>query len=223
MKRAPVITKDGSHSIAVPELNVMYHSVHGALQESLHVFIHAGWAHWTAQNPGQPVRIFEMGFGTGLNVLLTMDEAMKSGTHVYYETLECDPLTTEEAMALNYCEQLQRPDLLPFFRQLHTSAWEADIKIHDSFILNKTKDDLLTFVPKNKSDIIYYDAFAPAAQPECWTIPVFKKLYSMMNPSAILVTYCSKSAVRRNMTAAGFHVEKIPGPRGKREMVRGNR
>lgn len=236
MLRQPVITKDGSHTIAIPEMNVTYHSIHGAIQESQHVFIEAGLKGSGLKGSGRfkfgesgsldrpeplsPLRILEMGFGTGLNALLTLIEAEKLKHPIHYTTIELFPLSTEEAIELNYCKELNRPDLQPLFHQFHQCEWEKDISVNPLFTLHKTNQSLVNFSSNNVFDLVYFDAFAPAAQPELWTKQVFEKLYAVMTGGGILVTYCSKGDVRRAMLAAGFQTKKIPGPPGKREMLK---
>ncbi len=220
MQRQPIITKDGSHTISIPEMNVTYHSHHGAIQESMHVFIEAGLKHVSASLQKPDIHIFEMGFGTGLNALLSLIEAERSQLKIHYTTVELFPLHEDEINLLNYCEQLHRKDLKPVFHQLHQCEWGKDVLITPFFTLNKIRIDLINFSTSQPVNLIYYDAFAPAAQPELWTKEVFEKLISMLVPGGVLVTYCSKGDVRRAMQAAGFSIEKIPGPRGKREMVR---
>ena len=224
MLRDIILTKDGSHSITVPDMNVTYHSIHGAIQESLHVFIEAGLKNTPLPASGQPLRLLEMGLGTGLNALLTLMEAEKMKQPVHYTALELFPLTPDQVAALNYCEQLHREDLRPLFNQLHHSPWEQETAISTDFTLLKTRSDLVAFTPLLTADtlyhLVYFDAFAPGAQPELWTPAVFAKLFALIAPGALLVTYCSKGDVRRAMLSAGFTVEKIPGPPGKREMLR---
>lgn len=219
MQRQPLITKDGSHTIAVPEMNVTYHSHHGAIRESIHVFIKAGLLPLVnLQHP--TIKILEMGFGTGLNALLTLAEAERLQQPVHYSAIELFPLQPEEVVSLNYCEQLNRKDLQPVFEQFHVCDWEKDVSITPPFTLKKIRTDLINLSMDQPVNLIYFDAFAPAAQPELWTREVFEKLFSIMLPGGVLVTYCSKGDVRRAMQAAGLIVEKIPGPPGKREMVR---
>lgn len=220
MQRQPVITKDGSHTISIPEMNVTYHSHHGAIQESMHVYINAGLKYISETLKATEICIFEMGFGTGLNALLTLMEAEKNQLTIHYTTVELFPLLVDEIILLNYCEQLHRKDLEPVFQQLHQCDWEKDISITPFFTLHKIKNSLQDFTASKPQNLIFYDAFAPSAQPELWTKETFEKLYQILLPGGILVTYCSKSDVRRAMQAAGFIVEKIQGPRGKREMVR---
>jgi tRNA U34 5-methylaminomethyl-2-thiouridine-forming methyltransferase MnmC len=216
------VTDDGSHSISVTELNVNYHSVHGAIRESRHVFIEAGLHHLNS-SADQPVRIFEVGFGTGLNALLTLIESERFQQNICYETIEMFPLTSDEVKQLNYCEMLDRKDLRLIFEQFHTCEWEKEISIKSNFILKKTKTNLLTFQSSGCFELIFFDAFDPNAQPELWTPEIFKKMFSILKQNGVLVTYSSKGDVRRAMQAAGFRIEKIPGPPGKREIVRATR
>lgn len=213
------MTGDGSHSISVPELNVAYHSIHGAIRESLHVFIEAGFkavcSHVTDQ-----CHILEIGFGTGLNALLTAIEAERIELTVYYVALEPDPISMEEAHVLNYCELLGRQELQVEFIRMHQCEWNRSLSLTENLLMHKSGDTLETFEHNTKFHLIYFDAFAPNAQPELWTKEVFDKMYSLLQPGGILVTYCSKGDVRRNMIAAGFTVEKLQGPPGKREMIR---
>lgn len=217
MERVLQITADGSHTISIPSLQVTYHSRHGAIQESMHVFIKAGWEQIEGSVTG-PVNILEMGFGTGLNALLTL--AAAGHRNVHYESTEAYPLDPETIETINYCGLLQREDLRDSFLLMHNSEWNERIPITDTFMLTKHHCKLEDLKTQGKFHLVYFDAFAPNAQPELWTEAVFKNLYDRMLPGGILVTYCSKGNVRRAMEAAGLQVEKIPGPPGKREMVR---
>lgn len=161
-----------------------------------------------------------MGMGTGLNALLTLDAAMSHQQKIHYTAIEPYPLEESHWTVLNYCRQLERNDLQPAFDQLHSSPWNIDCVIHENFIIKKLDVDLPGLMTETKFHLIYFDAFAPAAQPELWTIDVFQQLFSLMETGGTLVTYCSKSAVRKAMQESGFLVEKIPGPAGKREMIR---
>lgn len=222
MKHELIATADGSHTVRVPEMNITYHSVHGAMRESMHVFINAGFygsaSRLTREN--EPLRIFEMGFGTGLNALLTLIEAEKIKTKIYYEAVEPFPLNEQEVRSLNYCDLLKPPDMQNILEQMHNCDWEKEISITANFILLKRNANLLNFKSLKPFELIYFDAFAPTAQPELWTKEVFDKMYAMLEPDGILVTYCSKGDVRRAMMAAGFTVEKLAGPPHKREMIR---
>jgi tRNA U34 5-methylaminomethyl-2-thiouridine-forming methyltransferase MnmC len=221
MERQVITTADGSSTVSIPEMNVTYHSTHGAIQESTHVFIQAGFNQVISRYSS--ISILEMGFGTGLNALLTLIEAEVVKKPVHYTAIELYPLEQEQIKSLNYFQQLDRKDLQHVFETLHTSPWEKDIPILENFTLFKSGTDLLKFEthrPGQLFHVIYFDAFAPTAQPELWTSAVFEKIFSLLSPGGLLVTYCSKGDVRRAMQSAGFKVEKLAGPPGKREMVR---
>lgn len=220
MERGIIVTKDGSHSIAVPELNVTYHSIHGAIQESRHVFIEAGLKHLLRQTTNEQISILEVGFGTGLNALLTAIEVEGTETSIYYVALEPFPLGIEQANSLNFCEQLQRNDLADDFIKMHNCEWNKSIALTENVLLHKSNATLQKFEHATKFNLIYYDAFAPLAQPELWTKETFENLFPLLKPNGILVTYCSKGDVRRAMIAAGFDIKKLSGPPGKREMIR---
>ncbi|MCR6722284.1 MAG: tRNA (5-methylaminomethyl-2-thiouridine)(34)-methyltransferase MnmD [Chitinophagaceae bacterium] len=221
MERKLFETRDGSHSIAIPELQVMYHSVHGAIQESQHIFIHAGLEKAVEEKPGRPLRILEMGLGTGLNALLTAIYSSAKQISVEYITVEKFPIDAAMAAALNYSSKLEADEWQPLFLKLHSCATSEMHPLTANFSFRKFHTDIMDLPATVKDvDLIYFDAFAPAAQPELWNIEVFEHLGSRCNPGAILTTYCSKGWVRRNLEAAGWKVEKIPGPWGKREIVR---
>lgn len=220
MQRIPLLTKDGSHTISVPELNVTYHSVHGAIQESMHVFIEAGLHYYLSNKTKDNISILEMGLGTGLNALLTMIEAEKLNLPVFYTALEAFPLDVATADSLNYCHLLNRNELKGDFIKLHECEWNKTVALSETVSLHKVNISLQNYEPSVKFDLVYYDAFAPAAQPELWTAEIFSKLFNLMAEGGVLVTYCSKGDVRRALQTAGFVVTKIPGPPGKREMLR---
>lgn len=225
MERELLITADGSHTIAIHDMQVTYHSRHGAIQESMHVFLKAGLE---VVSPLPVIKILEMGFGTGLNALLTLQYAIQHNQPVYYQSFELYPLTPAEAATLNYANQLpeNEADYNKLFEVMHGSSWNTDMVIHPLFTLHKTNQSLhdLPLSPAVENvDLIYYDAFAPAAQPDLWTAEMFTKLFHTLKPGGKLVTYCSKSIVRKAMQEAGFAVEKVPGPPGKREMLRATR
>ena len=219
MERKIILTGDGSHSMNVPDLKVAYHSVYGAITESLHVFIEAGYK-FVCSQPLSRCSILEVGFGTGLNALLTAIEGEKTAQSIYYAALEPNPLNEEEFRSLNYCELLKRQDLQEDFLKMHQCEWNKSLSFTENMLLHKSGHTLQTFEHKTKFNLIYFDAFAPNAQPELWGKEIFDKMYDLLAPGGILVTYCSKGDVRRNMIAAGFAVEKLQGPPGKREMLR---
>ena len=207
-----IICEDGSHTLYVPHLEEHYHSVHGAVNESMHVFIQMGLQHHSGKN----INILEVGFGTGLNALLTLVSAHEKT--IYYHTIEKYPLDIELASQLNYGNYLQGcADLYP---QFHHSSWEEDVALTSNFILHKTKADFRAVELIKKYDLVYFDAFAPSKEPDLWQIDVFANIFRQMNTNGILVTYCAKGSVRRMLTEVGFFVERLPGPPGKREMLR---
>jgi tRNA U34 5-methylaminomethyl-2-thiouridine-forming methyltransferase MnmC len=220
MERQLLLTRDGSHTISIPEMNVTYHSIHGAIQESMHVFIEAGLKHSGLFETIGVHTILEVGFGTGLNALLSLIEADKNKNRIYYTALELYPLPNRLTKELNYCELLKQPAYQELFEKMHDCGWEEMYEITDSFRLTKKQCSVTDFSAKDEFNIVYFDAFAPNAQADLWTKEVFEKLHAAMTDNGILVTYCSKGDVRRDMQAAGFFIEKIPGPPGKREMLR---
>ncbi|HEX3024136.1 MAG TPA: tRNA (5-methylaminomethyl-2-thiouridine)(34)-methyltransferase MnmD [Chitinophagaceae bacterium] len=210
MQKQVIQTGDGSSSIFIPEMNVAYHSIHGAVQESNHVFIEAGLKPLLHQHFS--INIFEMGFGTGLNALLSLQAAILHQQKINYTTVELFPLTPEETIELNYVDEN--------FMQLHRCDWEKDIVLNNHFIIHKTNQSLLNYSTNKKFNLVYFDAFDPNTQPELWTKEIFEKLFLMMELNGVLVTYSSKGTVRRAMLEAGFSVEKISGPPHKREIIR---
>lgn len=213
--RETVLTKDGSHTLAVPEKGIWYHSLHGALQESRHVFLQAGLEAMAGRQ--QRIELFEMGFGTGLNALLTAIASAEKKLSITYTAVETTPLSYTDVAPLNYGVTLGHEAL---FQRLHESPWNEAVSLHRFFTLQKLALDLFAYTPGRKFDLVYYDAFAPSAQPELWTPNTIEKLYAMMNEDGMLVTYCAKGNVRRALLAAGFTVERLPGPKWKREMLR---
>jgi len=216
MKRNSAKTKDGSSTLYVPELDEHYHSIHGALQESQHVFIKAGYEECSKLDP---LHILEVGFGTGLNALLTAQRSRNDQKEVWYTGIEKYPLSPDEVAQLNYADKEHRRET-SLLNDLHRSIWEEFEKIQPYFHLKKIQVDLRQFSAIEEYDLIYFDAFAPSAQPHLWSTEVFEQMYRALKPKGLLTTYCVKGEIRRNMKAAGFDVEKIPGPPGKREMAR---
>lgn len=219
MDKIAQLTADGSHTIIIPAKSLSYHSRFGAIQESKHVFIRAGLEYlYSSLSPVPAIHILEIGFGTGLNALLTMQWGLEKRQNILYTTLETNPLQIEAYQVLNYPQQLNIE--AKFFHEIHRSEWEKFVSIHPLFMLCKLDCSLLHFVPTDQYHLIYFDAFAPDAQPELWTNEIFERMYSCLVPGGVLATYCSKGNVRRALLTAGFNVEKIPGPPGKREMLR---
>ena len=219
MKRIIEVSGDGSTTFRVKEWDEPYHSRHGAIQESQHVFIEQGLRHLDKN----PVRILEMGLGTGLNALLTYLFAHKHGLTIEYLGVEAYPLQKEEWTQLNYLEQLNALEAQEFWSSLHTTPMDSWIEISESFRFKKNQCDFRDVDDDAQFDLIYFDAFGPRVQPELWTTDMFEKMIRLMKPGGHLVTYCAKGDVRRSMMQVGFRVERIPGPPGKREMLRASK
>jgi tRNA U34 5-methylaminomethyl-2-thiouridine-forming methyltransferase MnmC len=209
-------TLDGSSTLYVPGLNEHYHSINGAVQESMHVYIRSGLNEAKQDN----LKLLEIGFGTGLNALLTLLENAGKKT-IQYDAIELFPLDWSTI------EQLQYPEYLgisnesgSLFRSMHISSWEKDFWIDPAFCLRKIGSSLLDVEFTTTYNLVYFDAFAPKVQPELWTEEIFRKICNAMENNGQLVTYCAKGEVRRCMQRAGFNVERLPGPPGKREMLR---
>jgi tRNA U34 5-methylaminomethyl-2-thiouridine-forming methyltransferase MnmC len=211
-----VITGDGSSTLFVPELNEHYHSTHGAIAESTHIFISEGFDRINKF----PAHIFEMGFGTGLNAFLTLLEAEKKGKEVHYTTIEKFPLEANTYRNLNY-PVLIDPLKSEIFSALHEAPWNTKTRISNHFVIYKIPGDLQYLKFKDSGfDLVYFDAFGPDVQPELWTEEIFKKLCTAMTKSSSLVTYSVKGTVKRALKVSGFTIEKLPGPIGKREILR---
>jgi tRNA U34 5-methylaminomethyl-2-thiouridine-forming methyltransferase MnmC len=210
-----ILTEDGSHTLFVPAIDECYHSTHGAVQESKHIFIEAA----LKQCVKTEVRVLEIGFGTGLNAFLTMIEAERSDKKIHYTSLEKYPVELGKALQLNY------PEAFPAvsresFELLHTSVWGEEVQIGSNFWLTKIEADVTLFNLNMMFDVVYFDAFSPEKQPEMWSLELFEKIFIQCNSGAILTTYCAKGIVRRAMQSAGFQVERLPGPLGKRQILR---
>lgn len=211
-----MVTADGSHTAINQVLDKTYHSIHGAYQESQRVYIELGLLTAFDTFPTGDLFIFEMGFGTGLNALLTALEAEKHQRRVFYTAIDAYPMALEDALPLNYDQLFGTA----YVRKLHESPWNSPVAINAYFSLIKMEVDLRLFQTTNQFHLIYYDAFAPTAQPELWEPDVFRQLAGLLLPEGILTTYCSRSYVQRNMRAAGLLVEKHPGPAHKRDVLR---
>jgi tRNA U34 5-methylaminomethyl-2-thiouridine-forming methyltransferase MnmC len=201
---------DGSTTLWVPGLDEHYHSIHGALTESQHVFIEAGLKAIGTSN----VHILEVGLGTALNARLTLDQAQQDGRTIAYDALEKFPLTKEEIEAIGLQGMSKEAPFL-------TATPGAVTQITEQFTFRLLVEDVKTFEGEQGSyDLIYFDAFAPSAQPDLWTDAIFENMFRLLKPGGALVTYCAKGVVKRSMKAAGFEVEALPGPPRKREMTR---
>jgi len=220
MDKEFVITEDGSHTIYLPEMDEHYHSTHGAIQESLHIYINQGLLQVTKKE----ISILEIGFGTGLNAYLTYAFAETKNLSINYFSIEKYPLNEADYLSLNYPKNIF-PEYSDIFNQMHRSKWDSAVEISPKFSLRKVHADLLSFEFNElpQFDLVYYDAFAPGKQPEMWTDEIIQKVASTVKKDGILVTYCAKGSVRRAFSAAGFQMERIPGPVGKKEILRGKK
>lgn len=210
-------TSDGSHTLFSAQVGECYHSVHGAIQESQHVFIEAGLRFCLAGLHPSPLTILEIGFGTGLNAFLTWHAA--SDYPIAYHTVEAFPLSWDTTCALNYPSQIGVSS--DVFETMHTCAWDSDVWVSSTFLLHKYHG---AFPRLDRdlplADLIYFDAFSPTAQPDLWTVSVFEALYARLHSQGVLVTYCAKGDVKRALREVGFRVQRLPGPPGKHHMVR---
>ncbi len=217
-----ITTEDGSDTLFSDEFNETYHSGYGALAESRHVFIKNGLDYALDNHkPVEEIRIFEVGFGTGLNALLTMLEGEKRNFKIYYETIELFPVPIETIKALNYTNLLGYEHCYGPYHTMHLCTWNIAHPITKDFTFKKVNASLLDYASTaGNFHVIYFDAFAPDAQPELWTTEVMRKMYDALLPGGMLVSYCSKVSFQKALKEAGFLVEKLPGPPHKREMVR---
>lgn len=212
-----ITTADGSHSLLNTELNETYHSVHGAMRESIHVFIKNGLDYYMEQHNPKEIDILEIGFGTGLNALLTLQYAFQNNIHVRYTTLETSPLHENIWSQLNFPEGEAST---VHFRLLHEAPWGTSTSLFPQFTLLKLNERLQEVTFPDVYDVVYFDAFAPNKQPEMWVLPVLQKVINSMKPSASLVTYCAKGQLKRDLKTLGLSVETLAGPPGKMQMVR---
>lgn len=214
-------TADGSFTYISPIFKETYHSQHGAVSESQHVFIEAGLDAVKNEISDRPLHIFEMGMGSGLNALLTLREAEKESDSIHYHTLEAYPISPTEIDGFQISTLFDSKDAEEQLRDIHLAEWDDWIPISPHFTLRKEQADFTSWnPPKDQFHLIYYDAFAPRAQSELWSTDITTKLFQMLRPGGVLVTYCAQGQFKRNLKAAGFTVEPLPGPKGKREMTR---
>ena len=210
-----IITDDGSNTIYLPELDETYHSKFGAINEARHVFIENGMANFSKSE----LSILEIGFGTGLNALLTLIYASENKLNVNYTTFEKYPLDKEVVAALNFDKLLE--DKNNYLVKIHDLEWEKSHQITGFFNLEKKEADVLdkNLLFPGKFDLIYFDAFAPSKQAEMWDESLFSKLYALLRTGGKLVTYSAAGIVKRALRNAGFFVKRLPGPLGKHHML----
>lgn len=216
MIRKIITTADGSKTIQITDWDEQYHSKHGAIKEAYHVFIEHGLSLF----PQGKVSVLEIGFGTGLNAFITLLEAGKRRLQIDYFGIEKYPVAMREIQQLNYVSQLKAEKYRDDFLWMHKSPWEERITISKNFLLTKQQKDFLEIDYENQFDLIYFDAFGARVQPELWSETIFSKIYRANKNRGVLVTYAAKGSVRRAMQAVGYNVERLPGPPGKREMLR---
>lgn len=210
-----ITTQDGSHSLLNEALNETYHSRHGAVQESEYVFLEKGLKFFLESAENKSVSILEIGFGTGLNALLTVNISQKGKINIRYTTLETVPIPEEIWRTLNYSTEKF------LFEKIHTSAWNEWVTVTSQFNLFKREESIQTAnLGSQQFDLIYFDAFAPNKQPEMWEHAMLEKIEQSMKSGAVFVTYCAKGQLKRDLKSLGLVVESLPGPPGKREMVR---
>ncbi|MDA9335012.1 tRNA (5-methylaminomethyl-2-thiouridine)(34)-methyltransferase MnmD [Flavobacteriaceae bacterium] len=219
MKRSIVTTGDGSKTIQIEDWDEQYHSIHGAIQESQHVFIKTGLHHFLNLHKPSTLHILEIGFGTGLNAYMTALEAQTLDVQIQYEGVEAYPVQSEELSQLNYTTLLAQ-DQVSVFESLHRVSWEDLHGITPCFSLKKRQQFFSEIEDQNRFELIYFDAFGARVQPDLWTETIFKRMFDALKDSGVLVTYAAKGSVRRAMQAVGFTVERLEGPPGKREMLR---
>ena len=208
-----VNTYDGSNSLKNLIINDSYHSKYGAINESKHIFINNGLKRISKKK----IRVLEIGFGTGLNALLTQLYCDKKKQNIIYHTIDNLPLKKDTYSSLNYCDQLKIDK--DIFLKIHNSLWENEIELSNFFVLKKINCDFTKKLFNEKYDLIYFDAFSPSKQPEMWVLDNFKKLYNCLNRNGVLITYSSKGDVKRTIKEVGFNVFSVEGPTGKREIT----
>lgn len=217
MKREFIITEDGSSSIYLPEINETYHSKFGAIQEAKHVFIKNGLDLF--ENNSE-VTILEIGFGTGLNAIITLLEAEKRNLKINYVGVEAYPIKLEEIAHFNYTKILEATDKQADFEKIHTSDWEKVIQISNHFQIEKRQQFFTDITDVARYDLIYFDAFGFPVQPELWSETIFEIMYKSLKNKGILTTYACRTVIKKAMQAVGFQTVKLPGAPGKREMLR---
>lgn len=208
-----IVSADGSHTIYLPLLDETYHSSHGAIAESRYVYLLHG-----LQTIGlKHIKVLEIGFGTGLNALLTYQYAQAHNISIDYETLEPHRLAEEIFSQLNYGSILGDQSI---FRDMHHAAANAKIQLSPNFNICIRPTTIQEFETSQNYDIIYFDAFAPSKQPEMWDLEIFRKLFLCLNVGGILMSYSACGQLKRNLKTGGFVVETLIGPPPKKQMTR---
>ncbi|MEJ6617245.1 MAG: tRNA (5-methylaminomethyl-2-thiouridine)(34)-methyltransferase MnmD [Crocinitomicaceae bacterium] len=214
MKREIIVTNDGSNSLYIPEMDETYHSVHGAIQEAKHVFIENGLMLFNKPD----LRVFEVGFGTGLNAFLSEQYSFQNKIKINYHSIEAFPVEIELINKLNYNDLIEYNSLI--FNTIHNLNWEEESVVSETFKLKKIEAKIQEFeVETIAFDIVFFDAFGPRAQGEMWSVLVLKKMYGCLISTGKLVTYCAQGQFKRDLKSIGFVVKNVPGPPGKREMT----
>lgn len=218
MKRKIIVTSDGSHSLEVEEWGETYHSIHGAIQESNHVYIEQGLMKFMDQDE---IKILEFGLGTGLNAFLTMANVVPKGKKLVYHTIEAFPLTESEYSVLTFpslVSDFEEGEVL--FKALHQAPWDVEVDLHPQVSVQKLQATFETVaVQRSDFDLVYFDVFGYQFQPHLWSEAIFKTAYDSLKEGGMLVTYACRNPIKRNMKAAGFTIEIVAGPPGKREML----
>jgi tRNA U34 5-methylaminomethyl-2-thiouridine-forming methyltransferase MnmC len=219
IRRDIIVTDDGSHTVYDRELNESYHSRFGALQESRHIFISAGLEAFSTA--GDNILILEVGLGTGLNALLSLQHALRSQTGIRYFAVEPRPLEETVYSKLNYPLLPELADAGRYFIQLHRASFGRNVRITPFFDLRKSRMKIEEVrLPARAFHLVFFDAFSPDVQPELWTEAVFRRISDSMTDNGILLTYSCKGTVKKALVSAGFKLQKLPGPPGKREFIR---
>ena len=215
-------TSDGSHTLYNEKINETYHSIHGAIQESEYIYINSGINYFIKNHKKEKIKILEIGFGTGLNALLTYKFSLSNKYTFHYNTIESNPLKMEIVNKLNYIDILGKK-YRDIFTLIHSQKSDEEIEISSKLFFNKQIIRLEEFKSKKKYDIIFFDAFAPSKQPNIWRAQNLQKVYDAMEKNAILVTYCSSGKFKKTLEKLGYKIEVISGPPGKKEMVRASK
>jgi len=221
LRREIKVTDDGSKTLFIPDWNENYHSSHGAVQEAKHVFLKYGLG---AIKDEVEINVFEVGFGTGLNAILTYQYAIENQLKINYNSIEAYPITKEEMELLDYVSLFENKDTKEVYHKMHDVSWNESVMITEDFHLKKIHNKLeYHILPQNHYDIIFFDAFGPRVQEGMWSKDHFENLYNSLKKGGLFVTYCAKGQVKRDLKSVGFEVETLPGPPGKREMTRGRK